>query len=147
LLRTHYSGELCLGSACALVRQLPERARLAIANFVCVYFFKSAAISANWASAASNFSIGERTRLACLVTAPRRHELCYFLKSSAIVANCSNAASRSATMSAAIISGAGRFALSSRAWKARPLLHPRYGVFEPEDQIFFTGGASSSLKA
>jgi hypothetical protein len=21
----------------------------------------------------------------------------------------------------------------SEAWKARPLLHPRYGVFEPED--------------
>ncbi len=36
-------------------------------------------------------------------------------------------------MSAAMTSGAGRLALSSRAWKARPLLHPRYGVFEPED--------------
>ena len=36
-------------------------------------------------------------------------------KSSAIVANCSRAASRSAVMSAAMISGAGRLALSSSA--------------------------------
>jgi hypothetical protein len=40
-----------LGSARALVCQLPEGARLVIANFACVYFFKSL--------------IGERTRLAC----------------------------------------------------------------------------------
>ena len=40
---------------------------------------------------------------------------CLGFKSSAIVANCSSAASRSATMSAAMISGAGRLALSSRA--------------------------------
>src|ERR1051325_6723407 len=36
-------------------------------------------------------------------------------KSSAMVANCSRAASRSAVMSAAMTSGAGRFALSSSA--------------------------------
>jgi hypothetical protein len=29
--------------------------------------------------------------------------------------------------------GIGEVSTVFEAWKARPLLHPRYGVFEPED--------------
>ena len=29
--------------------------------------------------------------------------------------------------------GGGEVGAVFEAWKARPLLHPRYGVFEPED--------------
>jgi len=44
-----------------------------------------------------------------------RSEMWSYFKSSAIVANCSSAACKSAVMSAAMTSGAGRFALSSSA--------------------------------
>jgi hypothetical protein len=46
---------------------------------------------------------------------PTRRVLPHFFKSSAMVANCSKAASRSSVISGAMISGAGRLALSSRA--------------------------------
>jgi hypothetical protein len=68
------------------------RLRLAIANFACVYFFRSFAISANWASAASRSSVISKAR-----------------------------------------TRVGEVQVVFDAWKARPLLHPRYGIFEPED--------------